>query len=205
MIFYVFLLMLSGFTRSLSLKPQKLVVIRRFATTMSTTTSPLLLGLREFGKRGDNSFITYLKEDTTSSDPRAPRQIFHAHYTKVKPEPVPTPSFIAASTACAVALGLDPKEIDRDQQAFANAFAGNDLLPGLDDPYCSNYGCHCYGTYFGQLGDPRSSPLTDFFQSSSYLHTLPSLMLSSLYCVVGVGVDVGMCVWMCMWVWGWSR
>ena len=145
--------MLSGFARSFSLKPQKLVVIRRFVTTMSTTSPPSLLGLQEFGKRGDNTFISYLKEDITQSDQTIPRQIYHAHYTKVKPEPVPTPTFIAASSACAVALGLDPKEIDKDQQAFADVFAGNTLLPGLDDPYCSNYGCHCYGTYFGQLGD----------------------------------------------------
>ena len=157
--FYTFLLMLSGFTRALSLKQHKSVRIRHFATTMCTTSSspPMLLGLDEFGKRGDNTFIKYLKEDAAQSDPRTPRQIFHAHYTKVKPEPVPTPTFIAASSACAVTLGLDPKDIDRDQQAFANAFAGNVLLPGLDDPYCSNYGCHCYGTYFGQLGDPSHS------------------------------------------------
>ena len=171
MFLYAILLMLSGFTRVLSLKQQKSLLLRRFVTTMSTTSTPLLLGLHEFGKRGDNTFIAYLKEDTTQSDPRTPRQIFHAHYTKVKPEPVPTPTFIAASSACAETLGLDPKEIDRDPQTFANAFAGNELLPGLDDPYCSNYGCHCYGTYFGQLGD-FSFPLLSFSTVSYHLVTL---------------------------------
>lgn len=33
------------------------------------------------------------------------------------------------------------------------------MLPGLDRPYCTVYGCHSYGQWFGQLGDGRAMAL----------------------------------------------
>ena len=132
----------------------------------STTTSPpkitngQLLGLDTFGKRGENSFLKFLKEAVDNSGNQfTSRQIFGAHYTKVQPESVPAPELVAASSSCAESLGLDPTEIDHKKEQFARIFSGNELAPGLDVPYCSIYGCHCYGTWFGQLGDGRAMAL----------------------------------------------
>ena len=43
-----------------------------------------------------------------------------------------------------------------NKKEFVEAFSGNTLLPGLDTPYCTIYGCHSYGQWFGQLGDGRA-------------------------------------------------
>lgn len=116
---------------------------------------------------GINTFTSYLLEEPASEIPVLdkqnpkrlspqfiPRQVYHSHFTYVKPEPVPSPYSIATSKSCAEMLGLDPTELTSDR--FLQAFVGNELLPGLDRPWCSVYGCHCYGHWFGQLGDGRA-------------------------------------------------
>lgn len=124
----------------------------------STTTSIFLKGVSDFGLTTENSFLKYLNaESTEGKQQHAPRQVYKAHLTKVLPEPVPTPYLIAASESCAKALGLAPTEFRTLK--FVKAFAGNELIPGLDTPYCSNYGCHCYSSWFGQLGDGRAMAL----------------------------------------------
>ena len=83
-----------------------------------------------------------------------PRQVKKVHYTPVLPEPVPAPYFIVGSRSCAESLELDPAELGTDR--FVKAFSGNILLSALNKPYCTVYGCHCYGQWFGQLGDGRA-------------------------------------------------
>lgn len=124
----------------------------------SSTTNIFLKGVSDFGLTTENSFLKYLNaEPTEGKQQHAPRQVYKAHLTKVLPEPVPTPYLIAASESCAKALGLAPTEFRTLK--FVKAFAGNELIPGLDTPYCSNYGCHCYSSWFGQLGDGRAMAL----------------------------------------------
>lgn len=48
-------------------------------------------------------------------------------------------------------------------EKFASVLVGNDLVAGLDRPYCMNYGCHCYGQWFGQLGDGRAITLGEVY------------------------------------------
>ena len=48
-------------------------------------------------------------------------------------------------------------------EKFASVFVGNDFVAGLDRPYCMNYGCHCYGQWFGQLGDGRAITLGEVY------------------------------------------
>ena len=115
-----------------------------------------LKGLNEFGFTIDNSLIKYLiPEEYLNSITKSqfnPRQINNCHFTYVKPEPTPTNAyFVAASSSCAQSLGLDP--IEFQNPLFVEAFSGNKLLSGLDTPYATIYGCHCYGQWFGQLGD----------------------------------------------------
>lgn len=104
---------------------------------------------------GANQFTQILLAET--ADPQyqfKQREVRHAHYTSVIPEKVPKPYVIGVSSRCAEALELDTEELESDD--FANAFSGNALLPGLDKPWASVYGCHCYGSWFGQLGDGRA-------------------------------------------------
>jgi serine/tyrosine/threonine adenylyltransferase len=83
-----------------------------------------------------------------------PRQVENVHYSLVIHEPVDKPYFVAASESCARSLGIEPTELSSPK--FVAAFSGNLLLPGLDKPYGTVYGCHCYGHWFGQLGDGRA-------------------------------------------------
>ena len=72
----------------------------------------------------------------------------------VYPETVKSPYFVAASSSCAMMLGLDPDEFSTEE--FVSLFSGNYLPEGFSTPWASVYGCHCYGQWFGQLGDGRA-------------------------------------------------
>lgn len=90
-----------------------------------------------------------------------PRQVKNIHYTPVLPETAPAPYLVAVSKSCAAMLELDPSELHTAK--FVNAFSGNLLLPRLNMPYCTVYGCHSYGQWFGQLGDGRAIGLGEVY------------------------------------------
>jgi uncharacterized protein YdiU (UPF0061 family) len=120
-----------------------------------------------FGQ-GENSIRKYLTEDKVElkdGSQHFPRQVRKAHFTSVLPEPVPRPHFVAASGSCAEMLNLDPSETKTSD--FAAAFGGNKLLPGLDKPYATVYGCHSYGRWFGQLGDGRALSLGEVYTAQT--------------------------------------
>jgi uncharacterized protein YdiU (UPF0061 family) len=81
-----------------------------------------------------------------------------AFYTRLQPTPVPAPYLVGASAAAAGLIGLDPAELERDE--FAQAFAGNRLLPG-SEPLAAVYSGHQFGVWAGQLGDGRAILLGD--------------------------------------------
>lgn len=115
-----------------------------------------LLKLEDLGSR-DNILLKYLIAEDVPMKPGneiAPRQVKKAHYTLVRPEGVPKPYFVAASRDCARMIGLHPTEIGREE--FNQIFSGSLQIPGFDRPYATNYGCHSYGTWFGQNGDGRA-------------------------------------------------
>ena len=60
------------------------------------------------------------------------------------------------------------------KREFVEAFSGNTLLPGLDTPYCTIYGCHSYGQWFGQLGDGRAINLGEVQPSPSSTDSVSS-------------------------------
>ncbi|WP_374266054.1 YdiU family protein [Zoogloea sp.] len=76
-----------------------------------------------------------------------------AFYTRLPPEPLPEPHLVAASPDAAALIGLDPAEFARPE--FAQAFAGNRLLPG-SEPLAAVYSGHQFGVWAGQLGDGRA-------------------------------------------------
>ena len=129
--------------------------------------------IAEFAK-GPNSFREQLKgEKDVSLDMQFDRrQVYRAHFTPVQPEKVKAPYLVASSSRCAESLGLDEDSILT--QAFVDAFSGNKLPPGLDDPWASVYGCHCYGNWFGQLGDGRA-----MYVNRQGVHTSTGRLFSS--------------------------
>lgn len=122
-----------------------------------------LRSLKDFGA-GTNTLTRYLLGDDVElkdGSKMFPKDLRKKHYTNVLPEQVQSPSFIAASKSCAEALELDPAEFSKEE--FAQAFAGNKLLPGLEVPYATVYGCHSYGQWFGQLGDGRALSIGEVY------------------------------------------
>jgi uncharacterized protein YdiU (UPF0061 family) len=102
----------------------------------------------------DNRFVRELPADPEPS-PHV-RQVHGACYSRVMPTPVAAPRLIAWSPEVAATLGFE--ESDIRSTAFAQVFAGNALLPGMD-PYAACYGGHQFGNWAGQLGDGRAITL----------------------------------------------
>jgi len=100
--------------------------------------------------RFDNRFIRELPGDPAQDNQR--REV-RAAYSRVQPTPVAAPRLLAYSREMAQALGLSREDIA--SSAFAEIFAGNRLLPGME-PFAANYGGHQFGHWAGQLGDGRA-------------------------------------------------
>ena len=86
----------------------------------------------------------------------ARRQVVGACFSRVLPTPVAKPRTLAYSREAAELLGLSEEACRSDE--FAEVFAGNRLLPGMD-PYAACYGGHQFGSWAGQLGDGRAITL----------------------------------------------
>lgn len=113
--------------------------------------------LDTFGETSENSIFAWLKRDEYDAKQTQPRQITHSHFVVVYPEKVSKPYYVIASSNCAEVLGLNPSEFR--SKLFINVLSGNEVVNGLDVPYATVYGCHCYGNWFGQLGDGRAMSL----------------------------------------------
>ncbi len=114
--------------------------------------------LTQFGLTAENTLLTRLKAypslspslALSSPSLRSPQEIKGCHYVSLTPEKVSQPYLITFSSDCAKLIGIDLKDIS--SELFVSGFAGNTLFPGLDSPYATVYGCHSFGTWFGQLG-----------------------------------------------------
>jgi uncharacterized protein YdiU (UPF0061 family) len=134
--------------------------------------------LEEFGV-GENTVLKYLVADPVEMKDGSqlfPRQIRKVHFTPVLPERVPSPYLIAASKSCAKMLELSLNESNRNE--FSAFLCGNNLLPGLDRPYATVYGCHSYGQWFGQLGDGRALSIGEVYTSRA--NTIEDVYKTSL-------------------------
>jgi serine/tyrosine/threonine adenylyltransferase len=110
-------------------------------------TTPGTLGAMIF----DNRFTRELPGDPDTRNTR--RQVLGACYSRVKPTPVAAPRLVAHSPEAAQLLDLSEKTCTSSH--FAQVFAGNRLLTGMD-PYATCYGGHQFGHWAGQLGDGRA-------------------------------------------------
>jgi len=99
----------------------------------------------------DNAFLRELPGDPETG-PRV-RDVRGAAWSRVDPAPVPDPRLLAWSPEAAALVGLAA-----DDAGFAQVFAGNALLPGMQ-PWAANYGGHQFGSWAGQLGDGRAISL----------------------------------------------
>jgi len=104
----------------------------------------------------DNQFVHQLPGDTETSP--HPRPVHGACWSPAQPTPVARPHLIAYADEVATLLDLAPTEIEADRDSFAEVFAGNRLLPGMQ-PYAACYGGHQFGHWAGQLGDGRAITL----------------------------------------------
>ena len=102
----------------------------------------------------DNRYLSALPADPNPQNRR--RQVFGAAYSRVKPTPVAAPKTMAYAQEVAALLGMDPAVCQT--QGFADVFAGNRLLDGMD-PYANCYGGHQFGNWARQLGDGRAISL----------------------------------------------
>ncbi|MGK2906474.1 MAG: protein adenylyltransferase SelO [Desulfuromonadales bacterium] len=99
----------------------------------------------------DNAFVRELPADPDCSN--HVRQVYRACYSRVQPTQVAAPQLVAFAPEVAALLDLDPAACE--SEAFAQVFAGNQLLPDMD-PYACCYGGHQFGSWAGQLGDGRA-------------------------------------------------
>jgi uncharacterized protein YdiU (UPF0061 family) len=104
--------------------------------------------------RFDNRFLAELPGDPETGPRR--REVRGALWSRVAPTPVAAPRTLAVSREMLARLGLD--EDDAVSPRFAEVFAGNALLTGMD-PFATNYGGHQFGNWAGQLGDGRAISL----------------------------------------------
>ena len=106
------------------------------------------------GLHFDNTFVRHLPGEAAVRP--GVREVQGALWSPVAPTPVAAPRLLAYSREMAAALGFD--EADVGSEAFAEMFAGNALLPGMQ-PFAANYGGHQFGHWAGQLGDGRAISL----------------------------------------------
>lgn len=115
----------------------------------------------------NNRFVRELPADPDSENVR--RQVLAACYSFVNPTKVAAPYLIAYSPEIAADIGLSPHDCEAKQ--FANVFAGNELLPGMQ-PHAQCYGGHQFGNWAGQLGDGRAINLGEVEDRHGVLQTL---------------------------------
>ncbi len=110
--------------------------------------------------RFDNRFVRELPADPEPANFR--RQVIGASYSRVAPTPAVRPQLVAYSREVAQLLDLPVSDIASPLFAkeFAEVFAGNRLLDGMD-PHATVYGGHQFGNWAGQLGDGRAINLGD--------------------------------------------
>ncbi len=109
----------------------------------------------------DNRFTASLPADPETEN--FCRQVYGASYSRVTPRPVVAPQRVAFSPEVAALLDLDPAVCRTED--FAQVFAGNRLLPGMD-PHAMCYGGHQFGNWAGQLGDGRAINLGEVHSRS---------------------------------------
>ena len=80
-------------------------------------------------------------------------QLGESFYTRLRPQPLPSPYWISCNQGMARELGLEPEWFESN--AALEIFTGNSVPPGAE-PLASVYSGHQFGQWAGQLGDGRA-------------------------------------------------
>jgi len=110
--------------------------------------------------RFDNRALRSLPIDPSTEN--RTRQVHGACFSRVSPTPVRGPRTLSVSGEVADLLELPGDFVS--SQEFAEVFAGNRLLPGMDAASAC-YGGHQFGNWAGQLGDGRAITLGELVNS----------------------------------------
>jgi serine/tyrosine/threonine adenylyltransferase len=110
--------------------------------------------------RFENRALRALPLDPSSEN--RTRQVFGACFSRVLPTKVSRPQLLAVSREVAEQLELPPEFLVSPE--FAETFAGNRVLPGME-PVAACYGGHQFGNWAGQLGDGRAILLGELVTS----------------------------------------
>ena len=140
----------------------------RRSVSMASITS-----LERFSQTGSNSLREYLVGIKSEGNKQFRcRQLLNLHYVDVKPEPSKGPlELLIFSHSMAEELGIEITDIEQNKDEFTNAFSGSLVLEGFK-PYATIYGCTCYGSWFGQLGDGRAHSLGEVINEKSKRYEL---------------------------------
>ena len=117
--------------------------------------------------RFDNSFTHALPADPESENFR--RQVAGSCFSRVLPAKVAQPALVAHAREVAELLNISDEVCQ--SQIFAQVFAGNVVLDGMD-PYAACYGGHQFGAWAGQLGDGRAINLGELVSGRDERWTL---------------------------------
>ncbi len=109
----------------------------------------------------DNRALRSLPVDPNAEN--RTRQVHGACFSRVTPTPVRAPRTLAVAGEVAELLGLSNDFVQSEQ--FAQVFAGNQQLPGMDAA-AACYGGHQFGNWAGQLGDGRAISLGELVAPS---------------------------------------
>ncbi|SDE06608.1 protein adenylyltransferase SelO [Aquimonas voraii] len=115
----------------------------------------------------DNAFRRALPGDPETAN--FTRPVSGALWSAVQPTPVRAPRLLALSPAVAAAIGFSAE--DTASAHFAEVFAGNALIEGMQ-PIATNYGGHQFGHWAGQLGDGRAISLGEAIGVDGRRHEL---------------------------------
>lgn len=115
----------------------------------------------------DNAFRRELPGDPELANHT--RQVGAALWSNVRPTPVRAPRVLASAPSVASAIGFAPADLHEPR--FAEIFAGNALLEGMQ-PIATNYGGHQFGHWAGQLGDGRAISLGEVIGADGRRHEL---------------------------------
>uniref|UniRef100_A0AAR2IWJ1 Selenoprotein O n=1 Tax=Pygocentrus nattereri TaxID=42514 RepID=A0AAR2IWJ1_PYGNA len=97
----------------------------------------------------DNVVLRKLPLDP-SEDPGV-RTVRGACFSRVQPQPLKNPRFVAVSSGALALLGLSEEEVEKDPLG-AEYLSGSRLMPG-SEPAAHCYCGHQFGQFAGQLGD----------------------------------------------------
>lgn len=124
-------------------------VIRLFSST----------GMADMGMAMSRSTLERLDFDNVAlkklpldqSEEPGVRQVKGACFSRVKPQPLTKPRFVAVSQKALALLGLDGEEVLKDPLG-PEYLSGSKIMPG-SEPAAHCYCGHQFGQFAGQLGD----------------------------------------------------